>query len=474
MNGRTNIVTTNVDLIGSDIPLEPIADLTCNGRDQSVELTWTDPVDKYTAPGDELVIQWDHTVIIRKQGSAPVSPTDGTVVISSSTRDQYKHIAYVDTGLTNDVEYFYAAYSVSTVGSVSEMCVVSVIPRMGFVYFGDTSDGTIALPNRNHLLSTPGKMRESTFDGYFLIHNGDSLNGYDSDLQFNILADNSSNMTSYFGASVGDTKHVLFETTRSLGKDGTDSFDNDFVFTLLKYGRSRGVYAGKNTSYFIFAGGDGWGENPDAGYGNPWVYDRETLVATVLSVGNVTMNAYPSGYSSSANAGEYYICAYRLGDPWDGGSYAFSDDLTITELSNVSETNVYFPGSLGVSIGNHAVFFGNRIECPAFDEDLVYSADIGSHLPYVSTAYYHDAIRVGAFAVIANSGDGKTYHYDFSVMDNDFIITDRGITKTKYRRYGTLMGTIGNKLIITSYRSDQLSDSEEMTNNSYSSEVYTF
>lgn len=345
---------------------------------------------------------------------------------------------------------------------------------MGFVYLGDTSDGTIALPNDNYLLNAPGKMRESTFDGYFLIHNGSSLNGYDSDLQFNILADISSGMTGYFGASVGDTKHVLFETTKSLGKDGTDSFDNDFVFTLLEYGRSRGVYAGKNTSYFIFAGGDGWGKNPDAGYGNPWVYDRETLVASVLRVGNVTMDAYPSGYSSSANAGEYYICAYQLGDNLYGGSYAFSDDLTITELSDVSETNMYFPGSLGVSIGNHAVFFGNRIECPAFDEDLVYSADIGSHLPYISTAFYHDAIRVGAFAVIANSGDGETYHYDFSVMDNDFIITDRGITKTKYRRYGTLMGTIGNKLIITSYKSDQLSDSEEMTNNSYSSEVYTF
>ena len=67
--------------------------------------------------------------------------------------------------------------------------------------------------------------------------------------------------------------------------------------------------------------------------------------------------------------------------------------------------------------------------------------------------------------------------YDFSVLDTDLAIVNRGIDKMKYRRDYVMSGTIDNYLIITSMYYDQLSESAERGDSPTGdriAEVYTF
>jgi len=60
---------------------------------------------------------WSQTVIVRKNGSAPTSPTDGTVVLTNTTRNAYLETPFVDSAYTSgDV---YRAFCYSTNGAVN-------------------------------------------------------------------------------------------------------------------------------------------------------------------------------------------------------------------------------------------------------------------------------------------------------------------------------------------------------------------
>lgn len=62
-----------------------IATLAAAGK---VYVKWTDPDDMVVA-GSTLAA-WGGTLLVRKAGSAPTSRRDGTIVLDSKTRDQYK------------------------------------------------------------------------------------------------------------------------------------------------------------------------------------------------------------------------------------------------------------------------------------------------------------------------------------------------------------------------------------------------
>lgn len=76
--------------------------------DESVEIKWTDPkdIDLNGAP----LAEWAGTIVVRKVGSAPTSKTDGTIVIDSKVRNEYKTNGFIDTGLTNGIEYYYGIF----------------------------------------------------------------------------------------------------------------------------------------------------------------------------------------------------------------------------------------------------------------------------------------------------------------------------------------------------------------------------
>lgn len=139
MNGRTNSsdVTINEIVVnnGALIPLEAPTGFTSTVDDQTISFNYTDPVDKVASPGGELVAEFDHTIVVRKQGSQPTGPTDGDVVINSTTRNQYSGTPYIDNGLINDTQYHYGIYTYSKYGVVSDPLFGSATPT----YFASIS-----------------------------------------------------------------------------------------------------------------------------------------------------------------------------------------------------------------------------------------------------------------------------------------------------------------------------------------------
>ena len=73
-------------------------------------LTWTDPDD--STYQENVYCTWQKTVIVRKEGSYPESPYDGTVVIENSIRNQYAKEGYIDI-CDNTKNYKYRAFPCS-------------------------------------------------------------------------------------------------------------------------------------------------------------------------------------------------------------------------------------------------------------------------------------------------------------------------------------------------------------------------
>ena len=180
------------------IPLDAPAGFAAKAGNAQVTLTWTDPKDKYATPEgetaqdpDQLVSVWDHTVLVRKTGAQPAGPNDGTVVVSSSVRDQYASAGYVDTGLTNDVTYYYAVFAYNTDGVASEGAFTSATPIAG-TPLGELAVGTLIKILENgapveYLIvnqGLPSSMYDASCDGCWVLR---------KDIAENRMWDNSSN-----------------------------------------------------------------------------------------------------------------------------------------------------------------------------------------------------------------------------------------------------------------------------------------
>lgn len=120
---------------GIRIPLEAPTGFNSSISDGTISFSWTDPVDKVANPGGELVSEWNYTLVVRKAGSAPLTPTDGYQVLRTTSRNQYSATPFVDTGLDNDVTYYYAIYAYSTLGVPSEALIGNATPT----YFASIS-----------------------------------------------------------------------------------------------------------------------------------------------------------------------------------------------------------------------------------------------------------------------------------------------------------------------------------------------
>lgn len=137
------------------IPLDAPTSFASGAGNAEVSLTWTDPNDKYATPEgetaqdpDQLVSVWSHTVLVRKTGSQPAGPNDGTVVTSSSVRNQYQTNGYTDTGLINDTVYYYAVFAYNKDGVASEGAFVSATPQAG-TPLGNLAEGTLITVKEN-------------------------------------------------------------------------------------------------------------------------------------------------------------------------------------------------------------------------------------------------------------------------------------------------------------------------------------
>jgi len=123
-----------VEVKGGGYPVNIVKNVNAKGGDAKVLLTWEDPED--VVVDGHLVAEWNHTRVMRKEGSYPLHEEDGELVVSNGVRNAYKDTPYEDTGLENDKTYYYSLFPVTTdeVVTVSELSRAEATPTETKVY----------------------------------------------------------------------------------------------------------------------------------------------------------------------------------------------------------------------------------------------------------------------------------------------------------------------------------------------------
>ena len=105
------------DIDGDVTPALPVAacsNVRCLTQGTTVRIKWNDP-DDLQVEGVTLA-EWARTVLVRKAGAYPANAEDGTVVVSSTTRNAYASTAYVDTLPDTESTYYYRLCPETTKG----------------------------------------------------------------------------------------------------------------------------------------------------------------------------------------------------------------------------------------------------------------------------------------------------------------------------------------------------------------------
>ncbi len=112
--GYVQIVVGDPLMVIADNEAPPaVTGLAASGADTAINLSWTNP-----AVGD-----FEGVTAVRKVGSYPSSPTDGTVIYDGTGS------SYSDSGLTNGTTYYYSVYAYDTTHNFSAVSQVATFPR---------------------------------------------------------------------------------------------------------------------------------------------------------------------------------------------------------------------------------------------------------------------------------------------------------------------------------------------------------
>jgi len=99
---------------GAGLPPSNCKSLEIKKTGTTIQLSWIDPED--TVIDGLFLCSWKGTKILRKIGSYPTSPTDGTVVLDNISRNAYSSTPFNDTVEDADAEYYYKAFPYSVNG----------------------------------------------------------------------------------------------------------------------------------------------------------------------------------------------------------------------------------------------------------------------------------------------------------------------------------------------------------------------
>lgn len=369
---------------GVRIPLESVTNLAATPASLKVLISWEDPVDKVATPGGEAVSTWNYTIIVRKVGSAPTTPSDGIEIVRETARNQYKTVPYTDDSyVENGVTYHYAAFAVSTIGVWSTPAVVTATPRSATI---EKTERTITIPSAVSSLNGPAYSTSNgthaLFTGFYTwSSNGTSIN--DSNRLLALDADGTA-QTYTSGISGGLDFDYAYNGTPSPFR--TPGIFNSYALSfasgsVIKYNQSltkstTSWHSSPQTGYmggfaalserFIYGGGgvgDGiWrvlgDHSTSLGEQCKGVVSYDTSFTKTV-VTDLSGNA---AGCSGATAGEYAIIA--------GGSYwtpmagdvrgtnasnAYNSSLTKVSVSNLAQARRLMGSA---SLGGYAFFAG--------------------------------------------------------------------------------------------------------------------
>ena len=99
---------------GSSFAPKDVTNASITNGNGKVSITWTDP-DDVTLEGITLST-WAGTKLVMNESNYPTNENDGTVILNSTTRNQYQNTSYEVTDLTNNKIYYFALFPYSTDG----------------------------------------------------------------------------------------------------------------------------------------------------------------------------------------------------------------------------------------------------------------------------------------------------------------------------------------------------------------------
>ena len=103
---------------GGGLALAAVSNITTLTSSGKVYIKWIDPDDLVVA--ESTLASWGGTLLVRKAGSMPTSRRDGTVVIDSTTRNQYSNAYFCDSGLSDGTTYYYKFFPYTTTGTYTD------------------------------------------------------------------------------------------------------------------------------------------------------------------------------------------------------------------------------------------------------------------------------------------------------------------------------------------------------------------
>ena len=132
--GYGGISTVNVDPnnfveiirnIGFRLLDEP-SDVVCEYDSDNgiVKLLWSDPTD--ISSSEPSPAEWAGTVVVRKENTPPLHRWDGTLIVNSTTRDQYSQSYLVNNNIEANKHYYYGIFPYDTKGDYRYTKVLSV------------------------------------------------------------------------------------------------------------------------------------------------------------------------------------------------------------------------------------------------------------------------------------------------------------------------------------------------------------
>ena len=134
----------------SSIYIPEPTNISVTNNDESAIIKWTDPDDVVLEGGGTLAY-WGSTVLVRKEGIAPTSVKDGTIVLESTVKNQYSENGYVDEGLINGITYYYGIFPKSTDKVYTTTKVVGITPSA--IYPSTATDLSVST-NKNDMTAT--------------------------------------------------------------------------------------------------------------------------------------------------------------------------------------------------------------------------------------------------------------------------------------------------------------------------------
>ena len=133
-------------------PPGDVANIKIRSGIKTALLSWEDPTD--TIEESSTLVTWYSTIIVRKEGSAPTSIKDGTIVLENTERNKYKYISYTDSDVEVDHIYYYRFYtlsadkvyndSTSMIRSVKVLLADTILKNNGWDQIAAASESGIA------------------------------------------------------------------------------------------------------------------------------------------------------------------------------------------------------------------------------------------------------------------------------------------------------------------------------------------